>query len=763
MKFKSIIIALFSFGAIFAIDAPQNLEAMGGDQQIDLMWDAVDGAASYNIYQVVEDGTGTGGTTGGGGDCAGTEEWIADGYCDSSNNNEGCAWDGGDCCESTCVDSTTYQCGDNFQDDADGDGCWDNCFDPSNECAGTGTGGTTGGGTADCEDCEFDWTAYGAECCDAAWGAFGVDCATLEANYGWDCAGCACPGDVACEDQGLITCPDNSCAATLDDCPEPPVMLMDCSGTEFTEDFLIWIGDGYCDDGTDQGWTPILDFNCEDYDFDGGDCDVASSSTHYGTKILSISNQPSIDDNSLKAKFNNDTREEYVFLGSVAGTEATITGFADGDEGCFVVSADDGLGGDGCEFDWTAYGAADCDAAWVDFGIDCATLELTYGWDCAGCDCPGDGAPVCGDGVCSGDETYENCPADCLPPGECADGEVLDCDESGECWTDTWIGDGFCDGTAQQYGADLCCFDNDGGDCTEAECTAAVASSDNGLNAMFTIKETLAISDENNSNREESGYSNEACATASSCATGGTGDVNADMATNVLDIVQIVNYILGSVTFDECQLASADLNGDAAANVLDIVAIVNLILDGRSADASSARLIDEAGVVSIDADGYVGAVQMTLTHGADFSINLTDKAMVADFATNGNTTTLVVVAPETNQIFISNGEFEISEMIVANSTSEINVVMATEFSLMAAYPNPFNPSTTLSLNMPEDGFVSVKVFNLMGQAVATLTEGNVDANTYSFTWNASDMPSGMYMVRAEAMGQVSSQKLMLLK
>ena len=102
-------------------------------------------------------------------------------------------------------------------------------------------------------------------------------------------------------------------------------------------------------------------------------------------------------------------------------------------------------------------------------------------------------------------------------------------------------------------------------------------------------------------------------------------------------------------------------------------------------------------------------------------------------------------------------------MIVANSSVEINVVMATEFSLTAAYPNPFNPSTTLSLNMPKDGFVSVKVFNLMGKTVATLAEGNMEKDTYSFTWNASDMPSGMYMVRAEAMGQVSSQKLMLLK
>jgi hypothetical protein len=249
----------------------------------------------------------------------------------------------------------------------------------------------------------------------------------------------------------------------------------------------------------------------------------------------------------------------------------------------------------------------------------------------------------------------------------------------------------------------------------------------------------------------------------SNCATAGTGDVNADGAANVLDIVQIVNYILSSVEFDDCQLESADLNGDGAANVLDIVAIVNLILDGRSADASSARLINEAGMVSIDADGFVGAVQMTLTHGASFSINLTDDAMVAEYVTKGNTTTLVVVAPEGDKLFSANGKFEITEMIVANSSSAINVVMANEFSLMAAYPNPFNPSTTLSLSMPENGFVSVKIFNLMGKTVATLAEGHMDANTYEFTWNASDMPSGMYMVRAEAMGQVSSQKLMLLK
>ena len=43
--------------------------------------------------------------------------------------------------------------------------------------------------------------------------------------------------------------------------------------------------------------------------------------------------------------------------------------------------------------------------------------------------------------------------------------------DAGECLTETWIADGYCDGVAQQYGADFCCYALDGGDCTEAECT----------------------------------------------------------------------------------------------------------------------------------------------------------------------------------------------------------------------------------------------------------------------------------------------------
>ena len=86
-----------------------------------------------------------------------------------------------------------------------------------------------------------------------------------------------------------------------------------------------------------------------------------------------------------------------------------------------------------------------------------------------------------------------------------------------------------------------------------------------------------------------------------------------------------------------------------------------------------------------------------------------------------------------------------------------------EFGLSAAYPNPFNPTTTIEFYVPEAGYASVKVYNLMGQVVGTLVDGMVEANTYNLTWNASHLSSGVYMIKAENNGQVATQKIMLLK
>ncbi len=211
------------------------------------------------------------------------------------------------------------------------------------------------------------------------------------------------------------------------------------------------------------------------------------------------------------------------------------------------------------------------------------------------------------------------------------------------------------------------------------------------------------------------------------------------------------------------------MTGDGGFNVLDIVTLANCVLaqncGGRVDDATESRLTMIDNIVSIEADGFIGGVQMTLQHGDDFSIEMTDRALFADYLTTGNETRLLVISPETDDLFSFSGDFEITEVIVANSHAEVSVDMplAASFSLSDAYPNPFNPTTTMELTMPVAGDMRVEVYNLLGQVVATLTSGYMEASTYTLTWDATDAASGMYFVKAQADGFITTQKLMLVK
>ena len=124
-------------------------------------------------------------------------------------------------------------------------------------------------------------------------------------------------------------------------------------------------------------------------------------------------------------------------------------------------------------------------------------------------------------------------------------------------------------------------------------------------------------------------------------------------------------------------------------------------------------------------------------------------------------------------ILISGETYNMREVssVVVSSLDDITVVMGdlqsylapSEFALSSSYPNPFNPSTSMDLSLNESGYVSVKVYNVMGQVVSTLVDGNMDAGYHTLTWNADNMPSGMYLVRVQSGSNVETQKLMLLK
>lgn len=86
-----------------------------------------------------------------------------------------------------------------------------------------------------------------------------------------------------------------------------------------------------------------------------------------------------------------------------------------------------------------------------------------------------------------------------------------------------------------------------------------------------------------------------------------------------------------------------------------------------------------------------------------------------------------------------------------------------EFVLYQAYPNPFNPATMLSYNLPQAELVSLKVYSISGTLVNTLVDGWRDAGVHQFTFEASGLASGVYFVHFTAGDLQQTQKLMLVK
>tara|TARA_R110000868_G_scaffold306734_4_gene568173 strand:+ start:42859 stop:44208 length:1350 start_codon:yes stop_codon:yes gene_type:complete len=86
-----------------------------------------------------------------------------------------------------------------------------------------------------------------------------------------------------------------------------------------------------------------------------------------------------------------------------------------------------------------------------------------------------------------------------------------------------------------------------------------------------------------------------------------------------------------------------------------------------------------------------------------------------------------------------------------------------EFKLSQNYPNPFNPSTNISFNLPSSGDVSLKVYNLLGQEVASLVNGRMNSGSHTVSFDASSLASGMYIYQLQAGSHLQTRKMLLIK
>ncbi|MBN2417311.1 T9SS type A sorting domain-containing protein, partial [bacterium] len=85
------------------------------------------------------------------------------------------------------------------------------------------------------------------------------------------------------------------------------------------------------------------------------------------------------------------------------------------------------------------------------------------------------------------------------------------------------------------------------------------------------------------------------------------------------------------------------------------------------------------------------------------------------------------------------------------------------YSLSQNYPNPFNPTTQINFALPAEGMTTLKVFDVLGREVAELLHSRMAAGHHTVTFDASLLPSGMYIYKLETGDKVFAKKMMLLK
>jgi len=94
---------------------------------------------------------------------------------------------------------------------------------------------------------------------------------------------------------------------------------------------------------------------------------------------------------------------------------------------------------------------------------------------------------------------------------------------------------------------------------------------------------------------------------------------------------------------------------------------------------------------------------------------------------------------------------------------EEDEIVPTQYALHQNYPNPFNPETTIRFDLPKDGWISLKVYDVLGKEVATLVEQQMRHGIHRVQWNASAMPSGVYVCQLKSGTFSGTIKVLLMK
>jgi len=270
---------------------------------------------------------------------------------------------------------------------------------------------------------------------------------------------------------------------------------------------------------------------------------------------------------------------------------------------------------------------------------------------------------------------------------------------------------------------------------------------------------------------------------------GELGDVTEDGIINVLDIISLVNHILGSSLLEET--CAADYTEDGTVNVLDIISLVNIILgiglESSIIDPPATEVTVHTGSdLYLEANGNIQGIHFVLSSNEELDIRFADN-YIAESYYNAKTgeTAMIVVSSDLNlsEIASIEGDYKIKEASIVsldNSTNEAMILdnskvgidqtpsnanaLPNGYKVSNAYPNPFNPTTSFNVDLDQDSFVSIKAYNILGQLAAEVYSGNMLAGyNNQIIWDASNVSSGIYFMQIQVDNHLESQKVLLVK
>jgi hypothetical protein len=164
-----------------------------------------------------------------------------------------------------------------------------------------------------------------------------------------------------------------------------------------------------------------------------------------------------------------------------------------------------------------------------------------------------------------------------------------------------------------------------------------------------------------------------------------------------------------------------------------------------------------------DTEGLLATVYFTITASAPEQTVAIDSVNNLDWAGPPQVWTRVEFADSAAILYLP--DFSPGNLQVQSPTDVDDDLFGLPMTLALKqnYPNPFNPATTIEFTLPERAHVSLRVYNILGQELATLVDETKSAGDYSVVWNASRQASGIYFYRLTYQDKVLTKKMALLK